>query len=76
MTWQEEFWIGTAKRIEDTTISNGMWWSIDLKTFYFIDKPTRELLLMIMMTEPEILAIEKWLLNSKGKWISGWNNYR
>jgi len=29
-----------AKRIEDTTISNGMWWSIDLKTFYFIDKPT------------------------------------
>jgi hypothetical protein len=53
-----------------------MWWSIDLKTFYFIDKPTRELLLMIMMTEPEILAIEKWLLNSKGKWISGWNNYR
>lgn len=31
---------GVSKKIEKTTISNGLAWSLDYKTFYFIDTPT------------------------------------
>jgi sugar lactone lactonase YvrE len=34
--------LSITKRIESVTISNGMAWSVDHKTFYFIDTPTFE----------------------------------
>jgi len=34
--------LSISKRIESVTISNGMAWSINHKTFYFIDTPTFE----------------------------------
>lgn len=35
--------LSVEKKIENVSISNGMAWSLDNKTFYFIDSPTLEL---------------------------------
>ncbi|MEO7309491.1 MAG: SMP-30/gluconolactonase/LRE family protein [Chitinophagaceae bacterium] len=35
--------LAPAKKIEDVSISNGMAWSMDHRTFYYIDSPTREI---------------------------------
>ena len=35
--------LSVTKKVEDVSISNGICWSLDNKTMYFIDSPTREI---------------------------------